>query len=38
MPASREDVIELQLKLDERLQIRQAREVGLCPVRCGLFA
>lgn len=36
--ASREDVIALQMKLDERLQERQARENGICPVREELYS
>ena len=32
-PASRSDVLKLQVALDERLQARQARENGICPVR-----
>lgn len=36
--SSREDVINLQMKLDERLQERQARENGICPVREELYA
>lgn len=37
-PSSREDVINLQMKLDERLQERQARENGICPVREELYS
>ncbi|CEP03487.1 33 kDa inner dynein arm light chain, axonemal [Plasmodiophora brassicae] len=37
-PASREDVIKLQMALDERLQLRQARETGICPVREELYS
>ena len=37
-PSSREDVINPQMKLDERLQERQARENGICPVREELYA
>uniref|UniRef100_A0A6A7G9G3 28 kDa inner dynein arm light chain, axonemal n=1 Tax=Hirondellea gigas TaxID=1518452 RepID=A0A6A7G9G3_9CRUS len=37
-PATREDVVALQLLLDERLQIRQARETGICPVREELYS
>lgn len=37
-PASREDAINLQMKLDERLQERQARENGICPVREELYS
>lgn len=36
--STREDVINLQMKLDERLQERQARENGICPVREELYA
>eukprot|EP01083_Nonionella_stella_P137469 418242_1 len=36
--ATREDVVDLQIRLDERLQIRQARETGICPVREELYA
>lgn len=32
-PASRNDVVKLQVALDQRLQERQARENGICPVR-----
>lgn len=37
-PAKREDVIELQKELDRRLQMRQARETGICPIREELYA
>lgn len=37
-PSSRDDVIMLQMKLDERLQERQARENGICPVREELYS
>jgi len=37
-PASRHDVVKLQVALDERLQARQARENGICPVREELYA
>jgi dynein light intermediate chain len=37
-PSSREDVINLQMKLDERLQERQARENEICPVREELYS
>jgi dynein light intermediate chain len=37
-PSSRESVINLQMKLDERLQERQARENGICPVREELYS
>ncbi|XP_043481289.1 33 kDa inner dynein arm light chain, axonemal [Leptopilina heterotoma] len=36
-PATRLDVINLQEQLDMRLQQRQARENGICPVRRELF-
>lgn len=38
VPASRHDVVKLQVALDERLQARQARENGICPVREELYA
>jgi dynein light intermediate chain len=31
-------VIELQKELDKRLQTRQARETGICPIREELYA
>eukprot|EP01062_Namystynia_karyoxenos_P042400 TRINITY_DN309_c0_g1_i1.p2 TRINITY_DN309_c0_g1~~TRINITY_DN309_c0_g1_i1.p2 ORF type:complete len:267 (+),score=137.81 TRINITY_DN309_c0_g1_i1:84-803(+) len=37
-PATRLDVINLQEQLDARLQQRQARETGVCPVREELYA
>jgi dynein light intermediate chain len=37
-PASREDVINLQKLLDERLSARQAKESGICPIREELYA
>merc|ERR1712193_257886 len=37
-PATRLDVIQLQEQLDMRLQQRQARETGICPVRRELYA
>ena len=37
-PSSREEVIALQRQLDERLQERQARESGICPVREELYS
>jgi len=37
-PSSREQVIALQMRLDEKLQERQARENGICPVREELYA
>lgn len=37
-PASRLDVINLQEALDEKLMERQAREMGICPVREDLYA
>uniref|UniRef100_A0A8C4NI21 Axonemal dynein light intermediate polypeptide 1 n=1 Tax=Eptatretus burgeri TaxID=7764 RepID=A0A8C4NI21_EPTBU len=36
-PATRPDVIALQEQLDLRLQQRQARETGICPVRRELY-
>jgi dynein light intermediate chain, axonemal len=37
-PATRIDVVNLQEHLDQRLQQRQARETGICPVREELYA
>jgi len=37
-PATRLDVITLQDELDRRLQQRQARETGICPVRRELYS
>jgi dynein light intermediate chain len=37
-PATRLDVINLQEQLDLRLQQRQARETGICPIREELYA
>ena len=37
-PATRLDVINLQEQLDRKLQQRQARETGICPVREELYA
>ena len=37
-PATRLDVINLQERLDQRLQQRQARETGICPIREELYA
>lgn len=37
-PATRLDVITLQEQLDTRLQQRQARESGVCPIREELYA
>jgi len=37
-PATRLDVINLQERLDQQLQQRQARETGICPVREELYA
>lgn len=37
-PSSREEVIALQRQLDDRLQERQARESGICPVREELYS
>ena len=36
-PATKIEVIQLHQELDERLIRRQAREIGLCPVREQLF-
>ncbi|KAK4473361.1 hypothetical protein MN116_004520 [Schistosoma mekongi] len=36
-PATRLDVVNLQEELDKRLQQRQARETGICPVRRELY-
>ena len=37
-PATRLDVINLQEALDQKLQQRQARETGICPIREELYA
>eukprot|EP00775_Hariotina_reticulata_P009855 gene9855-10014_t len=37
-PATRLDVINLQERLDQQLQQRQARETGICPVREELYS
>lgn len=37
-PATRLDVVNLQEQLDMRLQQRQARETGICPVRRELYS
>ncbi|XP_061870489.1 axonemal dynein light intermediate polypeptide 1 [Colius striatus] len=37
-PSTRLDVVQLQEQLDLRLQQRQARETGICPVRRELFS
>ncbi|XP_071624215.1 axonemal dynein light intermediate polypeptide 1 isoform X1 [Heliangelus exortis] len=37
VPSTRQDVVHLQEELDLRLQRRQARETGLCPVRRELY-
>lgn len=37
-PSTRLDVIRLQEQLDLRLQQRQARETGICPVRRELYS
>ncbi|OAF66805.1 inner dynein arm light chain, axonemal [Intoshia linei] len=37
-PATRLDVINLQQQLDRKLQQRQARETGICPVRRELYS
>ncbi|CAH8428557.1 unnamed protein product [Schistosoma turkestanicum] len=36
-PATRLDVVGLQEELDKRLQQRQARETGICPIRRELY-
>jgi dynein light intermediate chain len=36
-PATRLDVINLQEQLDQKLQQRQARETGICPIREELY-
>jgi len=37
-PATRLDVLNLEEELDTRLQQRQARETGICPVRRELYS
>ena len=37
-PAKREDVLELKTALDQKLNERQARETGICPVREELYS
>lgn len=37
VPATRQDVSNLQEMLDTRLQQTQARETGICPVRRELY-
>lgn len=37
VPATRQDVINLQEMLDTRLQQTQARETGICPIRRELY-
>lgn len=37
-PATRLDVVNLQESLDQKLQHRQARETGICPVRRELYS
>jgi len=37
-PATRSDVMQLQERLDQKLQQRQARETGICPIREELYA
>ncbi|CAD8046706.1 unnamed protein product [Paramecium primaurelia] len=37
-PSTKQDVLELQDKLDKWLQQRQARETGLCPIREELYS
>merc|ERR1712000_196698 len=38
IPATKMDVINLQEELDKRLQQRQARETGICPIREELYS
>uniref|UniRef100_A0A8B9VPY9 Axonemal dynein light intermediate polypeptide 1 n=1 Tax=Anas zonorhyncha TaxID=75864 RepID=A0A8B9VPY9_9AVES len=38
VPSTRLDVVQLQEQLDLRLQQRQARETGICPVRRELYS
>jgi len=38
IPATRQDVCALQSELDKKLQERQARETGICPIREDLYA
>jgi len=38
VPSTRLDVVNLQEELDRRLQQRQARETGICPVRRELYS
>lgn len=38
IPATRLDVIILQEELDKKLQERQARETGICPIREELYS
>jgi dynein light intermediate chain len=37
-PATKADIIGLQKELDNKLQTRQARETGICPIREELYA
>ncbi len=37
-PATKIDVVQLQEELDKRLNFREARENGICPVREDLFS
>ena len=37
-PATKADVLQLQEDLDNKLQQRQARETGICPMREELYA
>jgi len=37
-PATRADVIALQKDLDNKLQVRRARETGICPIREELYS
>ena len=38
IPATRLDVATLQSELDKKLQERQSRETGICPIREDLYA
>lgn len=38
VPSTRLDVVQLQEQLDLKLQQRQARETGICPVRRELYS
>ena len=37
-PASRLDLLAVQEQLDTRLKQRQARDVGICPIRRELYS